>query len=444
MTTLRPYQVEMLDLALASLEAHGGFALLAEQRTGKTSPACAIVQRLGPRRILITCPEVAVQVWNAHIDEYGLITLERSDDDIRIVTRDSIWGQRKKLKRWLVGDDRSMVIADEGHDFKGKNSKRSRALRILGRGARFRLLLTGTPQESGLEDYWAQFDFVDDELFGPWKFFKARYLVYGGFRNKKIVGYQREDELRELIASRSYRVLLEDVKPVKTDIAPFHEVRFDLVKSRPKYDEMEQGFMLELNKVINVKEIGTDGVARFVRRRKRVVAPRAITQAMKLHQLSGGFILDPSGNVHHFGDEKLAQCGALLLHLKDVPVVVFVRFVFELYRVARLGAKLGRQVTLVSGKHKGYVSGTPFDLIVIQIDSATSIDLAHAEEAVFFSWGYSYLKFDQAKFRIRSYTSLRARYHFLIANNTVDEQLYQAVTTKQSFARLILDKWRDR
>jgi len=52
------------------------------------------------------------------------------------------------------------------------------------------------------------------------------------------------------------------------------------------------------------------------------------------------------------------------------------------------------------------------------------------------------LTFDQAKFRIRSFHGVRARYHFLIAQGTVDEDLYSVVSNKTSFAHHIIDKYR--
>lgn len=430
---LRPYQIEAQDLALAALRQHGGFAFFLEQRTGKTPLSCSIIEILQPTRLLITCPEIAVLVWEEHLERYGL----NEGREIRIITRDSLWRERKRLRRWKP----QLVIADEGHDFKGKNSKRSRALRIISRVAKYRLLLTGTPQESGLEDYWAQFDFVDQKLFGTWGDFKRQYLVYGGFRNKKIVGYENETGFRHLLRQRSFRVLLEDVQEIKTNIEPVNIVRFDLNDSLKAYREMEESLMLDLNAVVRVKKLRPDGSSHFVSQRKRLVAPRAITQAMKLHQLSGGFIHD-GDRIHRFGDEKLTQAGALMLVLGDAPQVYFVRFIAELHRLGKLFSILGRTVTYISGQHKNYVSGTPFDIAVVQIQSGVSIDLAHAEEAIMYSWNYSHLTHDQAKFRIRSYHGRRVRYHYLVGNDTIDEQLLEVAVRKASFAKLIIDKYR--
>ena len=424
----------------------GGYALFMEQRTGKTGVACRVAHQINPPRILIIGPEIAEQVWDAHIDQFHLITHHRSNDRIKYVTSTiTLFKQRKKLRRWVEKED-CLIIVDEGHDFKDPHSKRSRALRLIGRRARWRLLLTGTPQESGLEDYWAQFDFVDDQLFGDWGDFQDRHLIYGGFKGKKIIGYRHEKEFRRKMQSRSYRVLLEEAKVSEglpaTKIDPLHLVRFDLVESKKAYTQMQQQFIVWLNEKVHRKKLRADGSVEFVLEYKHVAAPLIITQTVKLQQLAGGAIIDQDKKVHWFGTEKLEQAGMLMLALGKVSQVWFVRYVHELYRLGSLFRKLGREVTYISGDHKDYVSGSPFDIAVVQIASGKSIDLAHAEEAVFYSWNYSYLTFDQAKFRIRSFHGVRARYHFLIAQGTVDEDLYSVVSNKTSFAHHIIDKYR--
>lgn len=427
MTTppLLSHQVEARDRALK----HDGFALFMEQRTMKTRVSYEVIKERSPKRLLIACPEIAIAVWEAHREwGYGLPGTE-----VRIMTWDSLWSNRRRLKTWCP----DFVVADELHYAKNRHSKRSRVIRACGRRAKWRLGLTGTPQETGLEDYWAQMNFVDPELFGEWSFFKERYLIMGGFKGKQIVGYQNEGEFTKLLYTRAFRVELEEIKPHKTDIAPPNIVRFDLEETDSTYRAMEKDFMIALeDRKIKARTISGE----FVWTEKRITAPRAITLAMKLHQLSGGFLMDENRRPIWYGYEKLTWTGALLLELGRVPVVIFVRFIPELYRLGQLCRVLGRSVTLVSGKNK--FRGFDTDVIVVQIQSGISIDLSRAEEAIFHSWTYSHLTHDQSKSRILSYWGLRARYHYLVANGTVDEDLLKAVMDKVSFAKLILNKYR--
>lgn len=412
MIKLRSYQDEGKRKALEQ----DGFALFMEQRTGKTPLACEIIAERNPHRLLIACPKMAIPVWETHLKlkQYGIKA------EVRVMTFESLWSNRKRLRRWRP----DFVVGDETHRIKDRRRKQSKALRKIARTAQWRLALTGTPIEGKIEDAWAQFDFIDPAIFGPWKDFEERYLIYGGYMGYKIIGYRNLLEFRRKFHSRFYRVLLEDVKETKTDIVPPQIVSFNLAESQSMYDSMEGKFIVELQQA------------------KHIVAPRVITQMMKLHQISGGFILDDIRTVHRFGDEKLAHCGALLLHLGKVPTVIVVRFLPELYRIAALCRVLDRTVTLVSGDNP--FAGFSTDVAIVQIRSGISVDLSRAEELIFYSWGHSYLDYDQAKFRIRSYTSKRARYWYLIAKHTIDEDLFETVTRKLKFTKLIIDKYRTR
>ena len=406
----RLYQLIAIEKALE----FPGFALFMEQRTGKTSVAMEIAKRRQPKRLLITCPEIAFAVWRKELSDSGGVL----GCVTRIITHDSLWRQRKRLKRWAPDG----IIADETHRFKAHDSRRSKALRLVAKYASWRLALTGTPIAQGIWDAWAQFDFMDPSIFGLWSEFQERYLTYGGYYGHKIVGTRNVKEFQQKFHSRTYRVLLENVQTTKTKIST-RVVKFDLAESRPAYDSMEETFIAELNAT------------------KRVIAPRVITQVLKLHQLSGGFIIDEDRKAHHVGDEKLTQAGALILTLGE-PVVVVVRFLPELRRLNALCLALGLTTTKISGSNKFVDFKT--DVAIIQIQSGMSIDLARSAQLIFYSMNHSYLDFDQARFRVRSFDSKAVGYYFLLARNTIDEDIYNAVSNKQGLAKFIIDKYRRR
>lgn len=428
---LRPYQVEAKLAALRYLgrDQGGGYCLFLEQRTGKTPVTCSLVQECKPERVLIACPDIAIKVWEKHFLKYGLY----EGREVKILNFQSLWSLRKWIRKWKP----DMVIVDESHRIKGRNSKQGKMLRKLGLLATWRLALTGTPLEGKIWDAWAQFDFIDPDVFGTWDEFRTRYLVYGGFKGRQIVGTQNVEDFELKFKSRYYRVLLEEVKEVPTDVAPPNLVVFDLdARTQSAYDSMQEKFVVGVQPEYHRVKVG----GRFVQKKKRIVAPRVITQIMKLHQLSGGFILDEEKKLHRFGDEKLARCGELMMQLGKVPIVVVVRFIPELYRIAALCRRMGRTVTLISGSHE-FDGDFKTDVAIVQIRSGLAIDLSRAEEFIFYSWGHSFLDYDQARFRILSYTSVRARYHYLIARGTIDEDLYQVVTEKKGIVQLVLDKY---
>lgn len=409
---LRDYQEHAVREALK----HQGFLLAAEMRTGKTLIAIEIVRRYAPQSLLIVCPKIAINaVWKPAIESLGDLVPEVYVENYEAIST-------RSMRRWWQRRPPEFIIADESHMIKNPSSLRSRALRgIARRGATYCLALTGTPLEGGIEDAWAQFDLIDPSVFGSWADFKERYIIYGGYKQHEIIGYRNRDEFTSKFNSRMFRVLLEEVKEEPTKIRKVR-IRFPLGKeSRRIYDGMLNDFVVNLNS-------------------GPIVAPRVITQVMKLHQITGGHIKDGFGIDHFVGNEKIGALRELLKRLSP-PMVIFVRFLWELEVIARLVQDvMCWTVTKVSGDNP--FTGFDTDVLVIQIRSGLAIDLSRAETAIFYSFDHSYLTYEQSLFRIRSYTSNRVSYYFLLAENTIDEDIYEAIQGKRSLSSVICDKYR--
>jgi SNF2 family DNA or RNA helicase len=75
---------------------------------------------------------------------------------------------------------RTMVILDESSYIKGHDSKRTIRITALGRNARYRLILTGTPLSQGVVDLYAQMRFLSPKILGYNSFysFAANHLEY--------------------------------------------------------------------------------------------------------------------------------------------------------------------------------------------------------------------------------------------------------------------------
>lgn len=417
----RPYQEE----AVAEALKYSGYCFFSEQRTGKTLPALKVVAARAPTRLLIVCPNIAIDVWEGEMRDYGL-----SVPEVKVLNFEAVWGQRRRLKKWKP----DMVVIDEAHRIKNRKSKQSKAIRGIAHQrfkdgrlkwqCPYRLALTGTPTGQGLQDAWAIMDFIDPKLFGDWDDFSSRYLVKGGFWGKKIIGYQNQAEFTRRFNTRFHRVLLGEVS--KQEVKE-HIVKFSLAESRPHYDSMFTKFIVELKD-----------------KRKRIIAPLVITQIMKLHQLTSGFVIDADGIPHQIGEEKLTYAVALVLKLNE-PVVIVARFIHEMQSLAKLLRALSKSVLLISADHPYKKGDFTTDVAILQIQSGVAIDLARAKKCIFYSVSHSYITFDQARFRIREYienATAFADYYYLIANGTVDEDVYQAVRTKQNIASLVLDKYR--
>ena len=81
-------------------------------------------------------------------------------------------------------------------------------------------------------------------------------------------------------------------------------------------------------------------------------------------------------------------------------------------------------------------------MLVGQIQVASlAIDLTCAHIGVFYSRDYSLLNFDQARGRLHRHgQEQKVTYYHLIATNTIDAKIFQALKQKDELQRKLLDK----
>jgi hypothetical protein len=105
-------------------------------------------------------------------------------------------------KHWKVA-----ALVDESSRIKNHKTIRTQRITSIGRHAVIRGIGTGTPATRNLMDLYSQFEFLDTNIVGAGDYyaFRNRYALMGGFKNKKIVGYDNVDELMGLIEPYVYR-----------------------------------------------------------------------------------------------------------------------------------------------------------------------------------------------------------------------------------------------
>lgn len=97
---------------------------------------------------------------------------------------------------FLVGR-RVLLICDESSRIKNPQAKRTDRAITMGAAAEYRIILNGTPIALGIHDLFSQYEFLDPNIIGCGDYwaFRTRYIEYGGFENKQIIGYKNVDEL---------------------------------------------------------------------------------------------------------------------------------------------------------------------------------------------------------------------------------------------------------
>jgi SNF2 family DNA or RNA helicase len=106
---------------------------------------------------------------------------------------------------------RTLMAVDESTTIKTPTAKRTKAIVALGKFAKYKRILTGSPVTKSPLDLFSQCNFLDDDLLGCGSFysFRNRYAVmknanFGGRRVQIITHYQRLEELAETLKEFSY------------------------------------------------------------------------------------------------------------------------------------------------------------------------------------------------------------------------------------------------
>lgn len=462
---LRPYQQEAVDKALAIMRNGGGFGLWLEQRTGKTRTALTIAAAVRPSHLWIICPKAggaAPVVWWREIDKLRTTHPQLDDIEIRVENYEQTVIHKKKRYDEARELKKLMVICDESHFIKARGTARSRTVRHVGTFAKWRLALTGTPIAQGIQDAWAQFDFIDPAIFGKYddeverdpktgkilrvleEGFDSRHIRWGGYDKKEIIGYRNEKEFYSKFHAHSYRKTLREARE-KPLLLRYSKAPIELTNaSRRVYDQLKHELVAEVNKTkLKVKNI--------------------LACLVKLQQVTGGSVLVPEPHpptcwcetcggdgtpppakytVEDISHEKLDKLDQLVRSFRArSKFIVVARFRHEIDRIAKALRKRALNVQIVRGGEP-YNGKFNCDCLVMQIQSGIAVDMSQADTIVFYSIDFSMLNFEQARFRILNFDKPLGHYHFILATNTVDEQIYEAVTRKKNVAKLICDTYR--
>lgn len=100
------------------------------------------------------------------------------------------------------------AVFDEAHMIKGHNSKRTKASLEL--KAYRNMMLTGTPVLNQVNELWSLLNKIAPNHFPNYHAFVNRYCVFGGYKNKSIVGVKNQKQLHAILDEVMLRRLKGD------------------------------------------------------------------------------------------------------------------------------------------------------------------------------------------------------------------------------------------
>lgn len=260
------------------------FALYMRMGSGKSKSAIDLLTAAFYERridaVVVVCPNAVKPVWLASdgqivthspcpylkvdVDsgfEAHLVPTSQQRLTWLVVGVES-FSQGKTFNRLLpfITTHRCAVLVDESNTIKNYQAIRTQKVIELGREAVIRGVMTGTPITKLLMDLYAQFEFLDPDIVGAGDYyaFRNRYAVMGGFKNKKVIGYDNVEELMQLI--EPYVFICDKPKglPPKlftTRHVDLHPEQKEMYRKLRKAEIPEVSVANVLNRVAKMQEI---------------------------------------------------------------------------------------------------------------------------------------------------------------------------------------------
>lgn len=351
-----------------------------------------------------------------HIDDmpYFLITNVESMRDEKIAAL---------LRAGSLNGDIPMVVVDEVHKFKNSGSQQGKGLLTL--AAEYRLCLTGTPLLNSPLDLYALFDFCGKTEDTLWEF-SHRYAVYGGYKNKEIIGYQHTDELRDRLMEFSVRKTKEEVLDLPPKLMQNDYIEMGQDQSR-LYAEVLAGIKERIDQI--------------------ALDPNPLSSMIRLRQATGCPSLISSMVTENAKFDRAVEICREAVEAGE-KIVVFSNWEAMVSaftpRVADLNPVVitGEVDTAARQEYVNRFQTDPETKVLVATTGAagTGLTLTAGSVEIFLDLPWNKALLDQACdrcYRIGQERSLTV--HILLARGTIDEKVYNLVMQKGDVAAYFTD-----
>lgn len=461
--TPRPHQVRALKKAWP----HKCFAFWHAMRSGKTYTTINLAAarfRAGQiNGLLIVCPTPIKNVWLRELGKWAPceidgIFIESGMSKITIA-RFMAKNSPDRLKVMVVGIEalsqgsafdyaidfvstfNCMMVVDESSKIKNHASARTEKCFKLGGKCSYRLILTGTPITQGLIDLYAQMMFLDEGILQCKSFFqfRNRYCIMGGFENRKVLGYQFEHDLLDLIRPYADVVTKEEAMPhllendyVELTVNPTKQ-QLDAIKTlKDEWEAEQDGLTLTVSTVM-------DRLTRY---------QQILGGHFPFNDEEGGYNATPIAGAN-------PKLEALLDYIEPIDystkIIIWARFRPELELIAkRLEESYG--VGSVAQFHGGLTDaerqkqahefqyGERRFIVSNPQCGGMGQEWSAADVAIYYSNEFSYENRKQSEERtIHADKRKSILYVDIVSNHSADKMITSALARKQSMAEFVED-----
>jgi len=342
-----------------------------------------------------------------------------------------------KFATKFINSHKTMMAIDESTTIKTPTARRTKNIIKIGLNAKYKRIMTGSPITKNPLDLYTQCEFLDPWLldFSSYYAFRNRYAemktmhVHG--RSIQVVDkFQNLGELSDTVKQFSYRVLKEDCLDLPPKVFIKRHVTLTVDQQRI-YKQMKDQALAVLNG-------------------KVTTTMTVLTQLMRLHQITCGYVAADDGTTQHVESNRLNE---LMSILEDTEGKVIIWANYQL-SVGEIIQKIIKVYGPDSYVH--YYGLTPQEdrqdfirkfqndpkcrfIIGTPQTGGYGITLTQANTVIYYSNGYDLEKRLQSEDRAHRIGQKKTvTYIDLIAEDTIDEKIVEALRKKIDIASQVM------
>lgn len=435
--------------------------LLSSMGTGKSLVAIGLIGEWGNNRNLIVCPTSMFDVWRREIEKFAdypvqtFVLSGKLQDRCMVLSANAYNGDvprifiinyealtYKQVVDWLDWASFETIILDESHRIKTPSAQTTKAAIRISRYADRKLIMTGTPAADKPTDVFMQMRFLSTQIFGnAFGPFFEKYVIYkpmmaaNGGRYKEILGYRDLDEMGNIIDKHSFRVPKEVLNLIPT--LPPQIIPIQLGdKAVVAYRKMLKESLVQLEE-------------------GEVAATNVLTRMLRLQEITSGYLRtdpdpeEPQRTTKIIDNAKLEAVGDLIDSFDPLePVVVFYNFKIDGTRIGDKVRTMGRPIYFLNGNtndlERWKRDRNRGPVLAAQLRSGNAgISMVESCKVIYYSHTFSLTTFEQSLSRTdRPGQNNAVTYYHLVAPNTIDDALLQALQNKKVTAEILLESVR--
>ena len=339
--------------------------------------------------------------------------------------------------RKFLSSHNTLMAIDESTTIKNPNAKRTKNIIKLSEMSKYRRIMTGSPVTKNPLDLYSQCKFLSPWLldFTSYYAFRNRYAqmktIHVQGRSIQVVDkFQNLGELSNQLKGFSYRVLKEDCLDLPDKI--YMKRQINLTSEQLKvYDQMKKEALAILNG-------------------KKVTTVNALTQLMRLHQITCGHFTSDDGITQPIKNNRINELMDVLEEIEG-KAIIWAHYQYDITNIIKEVEKVHGPGSIVD-----YYGLTPQDerqpnikkfqddpkcrfIVGTPSTGGYGITLTAANTVIYYSNGYDLEKRLQSEDRAHRIGQKKSvTYVDILADKTVDEKIVKSLRKKINIASEVL------